>query len=297
MKRIHVVETIRFTESQRDMLSRLGDVTWFDGVPDLAETIRRCNGADVVMADWAPIDAAIPLLTMPPGLIAVPFTGVGFLPLAKARGLGISIANAPGYATESVAEFAIGLMLAISRNIVGTAARHLTPAEARALSEMRLLVLGAGQIGSYMVRSATNLGMKVAVWRRGDNLLTALAQADIVYCALPLSADTENLLDTPQFSAMPQGSYFISTSHYKIYSVPALLAALNANIAGAALDLEGVDTGQYDHPTYKQLAACQQIVVTPHVAYRTTLARNKSYDLMISNVQAFCLGQPSNIVN
>jgi lactate dehydrogenase-like 2-hydroxyacid dehydrogenase len=115
--RIHVVESIKLDEKQKRRLKKLGEVRYFDGLPNADELLKRCEGADIICADWAPIDSAIPRMAQGVRLIAVPFTGVGFLPLKEAADRGIKIANAPGFGTESVGEFGIGLMLSIVRGI------------------------------------------------------------------------------------------------------------------------------------------------------------------------------------
>jgi phosphoglycerate dehydrogenase-like enzyme len=91
---IRVVESMALNAEQKDRLSKLGRVKYFEGVPDLNELLKRVEGADIVCCDWSPIDAAIPKM-MGPKLISLPFTGVGFLPLKEAAAKGIKMVNSP----------------------------------------------------------------------------------------------------------------------------------------------------------------------------------------------------------
>src|ERR1700677_4703456 len=109
--KIHVVESIKFDDKQKRRLKKLGEVRYFEGLPSVDELLNRSEGADILCVDWAPIDTAIPRMNEGVKLISLPFTGVGFLPLKEASAIGIKIANAPDFGTESVGEFGVGLML------------------------------------------------------------------------------------------------------------------------------------------------------------------------------------------
>ncbi len=82
---ISVVESIQFTPAQRERLNSLGEVTWFEGVPDVNTLVKRSEGAEILAIDWAPIDAAVDLFPSSVKFISLPFTGVGFLPLKNSQ--------------------------------------------------------------------------------------------------------------------------------------------------------------------------------------------------------------------
>jgi glycerate dehydrogenase len=294
---IHVVETIKFGEKQRRRLKRLGEVRYFEGLPSVEELVRRMDGADIVCADWAPIDAAIPKMGPGVKLISVPFTGVGFLPLKEAAARGIRIANSPDFGTESVGEFGVGLMISLVRGIHNYVSGQPAIALAPSLYRKRILILGQGRIGSYVGKVSRALGMKVSFWKRGDSLAAMLPGADVVYCALPLSESTRGLIGESEFGMMKKGSYFVTTSHNQIYNHDALLKALDANLAGAAIDLEGISTGEYKNEVYQRFKSNPKILVTPHVAWKSDYAVSKSYDTLIDNIQSFIEGSPRNLVN
>ena len=114
---IHIVESMDFNEVQKARLKKL-NVKIFEGMPDLNELLKRIEGADVIAVDFSPIAAAIPLLK--PGqlkLVAMPLSGVSWLPLQEAAKKGIKFCNTPDYGTEGVAEFGFALMLSIVKKI------------------------------------------------------------------------------------------------------------------------------------------------------------------------------------
>jgi phosphoglycerate dehydrogenase-like enzyme len=295
--KIHVVESMEMTPEQKARLNKLGEVKWFDGTPDVDELLKRCEGADVVLFDWAPMDKAIPLLKPGVKMMTIPAMGVGFLPLKEAAAKGIKIANAPGFAKESTGELGIGLMLAATRRICYYECEKGKPLNSPCLFGKTIGIIGAGRIGSYVGRVAEALGMKVVDYKRGGDLLAVLTQSDVVFCALPLSDETKGLLGAKEFAAMKKGAFFVTTSHNKIYDHDALLAALDSHLGGAAIDLEGTDMGDYGSDAYKKLDSHPKIVLTPHIGSYTDYATRVKYDMIIDNVEAFTKGKPINIVN
>jgi phosphoglycerate dehydrogenase-like enzyme len=165
------------------------------------------------------------------------------------------------------------------------------------LYRKKILIMGGGRIGQYVGKICKALGMKVSFWKRGDALVDMMGDADVVYSALPLNDQTKGLLGAKEFGAMKKGSYFVSTSHNKIYDHRSLLDALNENLAGVAIDLEGISVGDYKDEAYRAFKDHPKVLVTPHIAWKTDYAVRKSYDIMIDNVEAFVKGNPTNLVN
>ncbi|VVB77472.1 Glyoxylate reductase [uncultured archaeon] len=295
--KITVAEPMKLTSEQKARLEKLGAVRYFESVPDLAELLKRAEDADILAVDWSPIDAAIPKMQPGVKLISLPFTGVGFLPLKEAALKGIKISNSPGSSTESVGEFGVGLMLALVRRICACSGGKTGTAETPSLYGKTIGILGKGRIGSYVGKLSEAIGMRVTYLERRGDLLDILRNSDVIYSALPLSEETEGLLGEKEFASMKSGSYFVTTSHNLIYDHGALLKALDRNLAGAAMDLEGISTGDYKNEVYCKFKDHPRILATPHIAYKTDYAMKRGYDLMIDNIEAFVAGNPKNVVN
>lgn len=295
--KISVVEDFNFTPSQKARLETLGKVIYFSGVPDDEELGKRSEEADILAVNWAPLDTGVSHISKSVNLISIPFTGVGWIPIKEYTARGIKIANSPGYSTEAVAEFGMGLMLSIVRNIPSYVKGEPKVETTPTLYGKNLVILGAGRIASQVGIIAKSLGMKVIYWKRGDNLIKAIKEADILYSALPFSDETKDLLKESEFRAMKKSSYFVTTSHNQIYDHNALLKALDHNLAGAGLDLEGTNTGDYKAEAYLKLKSHPKVLLTPHIAYKTDYALMKGNDIMIDNIEAFVKGKPTHIVN
>jgi phosphoglycerate dehydrogenase-like enzyme len=289
---------MKLTFEQKARLNKLGEVKYFEGMPDLNELLKRIEGADIIAADFAPINTAIPALKASNlKLVTMPLIGVSWLPLKEASAKGIKFANAPDYATEGVAEFGFSLMLAVVKQIHTYAKDEPKPEIVPVLFGKTLGVIGAGRIGKYFAKLAEGFGMKVLLWKQSEDLSRVLKFSDIIYCALPLTDQTKNLLSEKEFEMMKKGTFFVTTSHNQIYNHEALLKALDKNLAGAAMDLEGIKFGDYKSEVYLKFKNHPKILITPHVAFNSDYATKRRYDIMIDNIEAFIKGKPQNIVN
>lgn len=294
--KIHVVESMGFNAEQKARLEKLG-TKFFEGKPNLDGLLDRIKGADIIAVDFAPIDEAVHKLN--PGelkLVAMPLIGTSWLPLKEAAEKGIKFCNTPDYATEGVAEYGFGLMMALTKQIY-LYKDEVKPETVMALYGKTVGILGAGRIGSYFSKLAKAFGMNVILWKRGNDLKEVLDKSDVVYCALPLNEGTKGLLGDKEFSSMKKGSFFVTTSHNEIYNHDALLKVLDKNLAGAALDLEGTEFGDYKSKVYEKFKNNKKVIITPHVAFNSDYATKRKYDILIDNIESYIEGKPKNLVN
>jgi glyoxylate/hydroxypyruvate reductase A len=142
-----------------------------------------------------------------------------------------------------------------------------------------VLVLGMGRMGSGVVRSLEAVGHRVLGWRRSGKALNgvegfsgrsgleaALPEADVVVCLLPLTPDTEGLLEGTLFSRMKKDSLLINVGRGAHLVEEDLIPALESGRPGhAVLDVFRREPLPEDHPFWKH--PC--ITITPHVAALT----------------------------
>jgi len=132
----------------------------------------------------------------------------------------------------------------------------------------RVGVLGTGAMGSAILEAVARFGYPAAGWSRsrGEKLDPFLARTDILVDALPLTAQTRDLLDRRAFALMPRGAHVINVGRGATIVDEDLLAALDeGRLASATLDVFRVEPLPAGHPFWSH----PKITVTPHLAAPT----------------------------
>jgi lactate dehydrogenase-like 2-hydroxyacid dehydrogenase len=274
------------------------------GVPaeieaELAEAFELTaspGGADgvvvtpAVAVDAAFLDAVGPQLR----IVANYAVGVDNLDLEVIRERGVIASNTPGVLTNATAEHAIALALALLRRIVegDRSLRRRDPWEwgpdfmvGEGLEGKELLVVGPGRIGRRVAELAQAHRARVVFAGRGDELLAALASADVVTLHCPLTPDTRHLIDADALAAMKPTAVLVNTARGPVVDEAALVAALEAGtISGAALDVF-----EHEPAVPEELLGMDNVVLTPHIASATREARLAMGRLVVSALRAVLL--------
>jgi glyoxylate/hydroxypyruvate reductase A len=150
----------------------------------------------------------------------------------------------------------------------------------RNASECRVGILGLGQFGADAAVKLAALGFDVAGWSRRAKAIPGiasfhgedggfapfLARSDIVVCLLPLTSETQNILDARSFALMPRGAAIINVGRGGHLAEDDLLAALESGqIGGAVLDVFREEPLPEAHPFWRH----PRVIVTPHIAAAT----------------------------
>ncbi len=259
------------------------------------------------------------LLEAAPRLIGIGRVGVGLdnIDVAAASRLGIVVVAPLNANATSVAELALGLILALARKIPaadqstkagGWDRRSFTGIE---LDGKVLGVCGFGRIGRMAAERARAFGMRLVVFdpflKEDSPALAAtgaalcprledlLGQSDFVTLHLPLTPETHHLLDARRFEAMKPGSYFINTSRGGVVEESALLAALQTGrLAGAALDVREVE------PPAARTAfeTLPNVILTPHIGAFTAEGQQRTFEAVADDLERLLTGRPAvNFVN
>jgi len=153
------------------------------------------------------------------------------------------------------------------------------PLAPRAKADFTVGVLGMGKLGVPVLRTLRQLGFPVRGWSRtpkdlpnvecfdGTDALDAfLAGTRVLVCMLPLTPDTNNLLDRARLSKLPEGAYLINVARGGLVAEPDLLALIRAgHIAGATLDVFRNEPLPAPHPFWGE----PRITITPHISALT----------------------------
>jgi glyoxylate/hydroxypyruvate reductase A len=137
-----------------------------------------------------------------------------------------------------------------------------------AVVRSRVAVLGTGAMGSVVARLLAQVGFEVRGWNRhSESLDEVLRDSAIVVCALPLTLQTEGILDARAFALMPRGSYLINIARGAHVVEPDLIAAVRSGqLAGAALDVQRNEPLAPDDPLWDVPGIC----ITPHIAAQSS---------------------------
>ena len=215
-------------------------------------------------------------------------SGVDNIDMPAASGRGILVVNAPGANSISVAEHALGLMLALARPV--PAADQAMKAgkwekkkfAGNELKGKTLGIAGLGRIGQEVAQRARSFGMKIVahdpfISRElaasiGVELLTLdeMCQvADYITLHLPSTPDTKNLFNDERFKHVKKGLRLINTARGELIDEAALVRAIEAGIIGGA----GLDVFQKEPPVEWTLPQLAKVVATPHIAASTEEAQ------------------------
>src|SRR5438067_5335893 len=249
---------VAYRMGERFALRNVG-LDWFE-VRSFEDLNARIQDVDVLLCSglWRnELIAAAPRLTFIQSISA----GTDQYSRDALSAAGIRVASAQGVNARAVAEHAIGLILAMARQIP-QARDNQTAKKWRGmigdvskredeLGGKTLLIVGMGRIGSRLATLAKAFDMRVFGVRRDlskgggaadkvvgdDELLGVLPQADFVALTCPLTPETENLVDAKALAVMKPSAYLINVARGKVVNEPALVEALHQNrVAGAALD-------------------------------------------------------------
>jgi glyoxylate reductase len=260
------------------------------------ELIADPGGADgVIVTPAVAVDEAF-LDTVGPQLRIVANYAVGMdnVDLDAVRGRGVVVSNTPGVLTNATAEHALALMLALLRR-VGEGDRALRRGDpwewgpdfmvGEGLEGKELLVVGPGRIGRRVAELAEAFGAHSAFAGREDDLLAALATADVVTLHCPLTPETRHLIGASALGTMKETSVLVNTARGQVVDESALVEALRAGgIAGAALDVF-----EHEPAVTQELLELENVVLTPHIASATRDARLAMGELVVSALRAVLL--------
>lgn len=157
-----------------------------------------------------------------------------------------------------------------------------------AVARHRVLVLGWGEVGREVGRQLGALGLPVQGWHRdGTPLHAALAQAEVVVNTLPLTPQTEGLLNAAAFAAMAPGAYLVNVARGGHVVEADLIAAVRSgHLAGAALDVQQHEPLPPDDPLWD----VPGITITPHIASQPSTATVAAQ--FVAALQAWRRGEP-----
>lgn len=244
-------------------------------------------------------------------MIAVAFTGYDAIDMEYCQEHGIAVYNVPKYSTNSVVELTIGLTIAVLREITNgnTIIRNggwsLNPGIE--LFGKKVGIMGTGEIGVATAKIFKAFGCKLIGWSRSENKefkalggkylsdkQTFFATSDIVSVHLPLNNHTKGIIGKEELLAMKKTAILVNTARGPVVNEAELIATLEQKeIAGAGLDVfekEPIDSNN-------RLLKLNNVVLTPHVAYKTEEALHRRMKVTVKNIADFTQERKDNRVD
>jgi D-3-phosphoglycerate dehydrogenase / 2-oxoglutarate reductase len=330
MKSVIFEEAIRAACPDADLDIRKHDLPWPDepmehgyaragldglkeymGTPD--EVVALTGEAELLVTHLAPLSAGIMARLPELRFVAVSRGGPVNIDMGAARDRGILVVNTPGRNASAVAEFAIGAIIAETRNITrghdalreGLWRGDLYRADrtGRELSEMTIGVVGYGQIGTRVVRLLKAFGARIVVTDpyvqlsatdRNDgvehvSLERLLAEADVVTLHPRVTAETTRMINAETLAKMKPGATLINTARGPLVDYDALYDALvSGHLAGAMLETFAVEPVPVDWPILR----LPNVTLTPHIAGSSVKTVTHAAATAAEEVRRYLAGEP-----
>lgn len=280
------------------------------------ELLERVIDQNIVITKELPVGRDL-ILRFPSSVKLIAEAGTGFnnIDLAAAKEKGITVCNVPGYSTEAVAQLVIGLMLNLSSSIAqqqimirrNNFVNFIEDIQLphHEVQEKTLGIIAFGAIGRQVAKLAQCLGMQILAYdpaAKPENypamrfvpLEDLLSQSDFVTIHAPLTPSTKHLINRERLKLMKPTAYIINAARGPIIREADLIEVLReGGIAGAALDVQEQEPPALDSPLFSM----DNVIMTPHIGWKTIESRQRLVGLVAKNIAAFLQGNPINIVN
>lgn len=239
-------------------------------------------------------------------------TGYGRIDTEHATKKGITVCNVAGYSTESVAEFAFGIILEHIRELERgkKQAREGNYSESSffnvyEIKDKKFGVIGLGKIGSRIAEIALDFGADVRYWSRTrkkeyevkgikyQEIENILADCDFISLNLMLNKDTEGFLNDERMQKIKPDAVIINLAPMELVDIDALSNRLEKSGLTFILDHSDEMTPEQ----LKQLTKYKNCIIYPPIAYTTKEATLEKQRMFVNNLENFLKGTPTNKVN
>ncbi len=281
------------------------------------DVVKRAHDAEIVITNKTPLSAKT--IEQLPNLryIGIVATGYDVVDIEAAAKRNIPVCNVVAYGVDTVAQHVMALLLELTRGISDHSQSvksgdwnncidwcyWLKPL--RDLSEMRMGIVGFGNIGHKVGHMAHVFGMQVQAYNRSPktcdeypcsfaDLDTIFRTSDVISLHCPLNDESRNLVDAKRLASMKPGSIIINTARGPLLNEADVAEALHSGqLGGLGVDVLSTEPPAKDNP----LLSAPNCLITPHISWATRKARANILRLAAENIQAWVNGKAQNVVN
>jgi glyoxylate reductase len=240
-------------------------------------------------------------LDLLPALRLVANFGVGYdrIDVAACAARGVVVTNTPGVLDDAAADLAFALILGVRRQVVegdrlvragGWSGSWSEGGLANELTGSTLGILGLGRIGRAVARRARGFDLRVLYSQRSPaetdlgefrELDALFEESDIVSLHVPLTVETEGLVDARRLALLRDGACLVNTARGELVDEPALVAELVSGRIRA-----GLDVFAHEPEVPSELLELPNVVLTPHIGSATRQTREAMTRLVVDNLLA-----------
>lgn len=255
-------------------------------------------------------------------LVALRCAGYNNVDLVAAKQLGLAVCRVPEYSPYAVAEHAVGLILALNRNIHRAHNRirendySLNGLMGFDLHGKTVGVVGAGKIGRVFIDIMIGFGCRVLVHDLAENpelaarvqyvtLAELWSQSDILSLHCPLTPTTQHLINAAVVELLKPGVMLINTSRGGLVDTPAVIRGLKSGRIGylgldvyeeeADLFFEDLSNQVMQDDVFARLTTFPNVIVTGHQAFFTREALQKIAEVTLGNINAYARGDVASM--
>ncbi|MBW3604017.1 MAG: hydroxyacid dehydrogenase [Actinobacteria bacterium] len=319
---MHILFADAFHSDYADIVRERGHACTFEPGLSADDLPAAIGGHDVLVVRSTKVTARAIEAAGGLGLIIRAGAGTNTIDKRAAAARGIYVCNVPGRNAIAVAELAFGLVMSLDRRIPDNVAdlragtwNKKRYSKAEGLYGRTVGVVGLGDIGLAFAERAAAFGLEVRAIARPhrppsvmaraehagitfvDDLSTLAATCDILSFHVPLTDDTQAMIDAELLAHVRPGSWIINTSRGEIVDEDALLDALDARDLRAGLDVYREEppssTGTFD----SALARHPRVYGTHHIGASTEQAQRAIAAEVVAMLDAYARGEVRNCVN
>jgi len=290
------------------------DITFFDDKLT-PETVHLAKGYDATCSfvnDRVSADVVQTLVNVGVKAILLRCAGFDSVDLEKAKELGIPVLRVPAYSPESVAEYAVGLLLTVNRKIHLAYNRtknfnfSLDGLMGTALKGKTAGIIGTGKIGKIVIEILLGFGMDVIAYDVYQDVKSNIkyvpidelfAKADVISLHVPLTSDTKYIINAESISKMKNEAILINTARGALINTEDLIKSLEiGKFAGIGLDVyeheskyffEDKSNEDEKDKILEKLLSFDRVILTGHQAFFTKESMNSIAMTTLNNLKNF----------
>ncbi len=281
-------------------------------VTNSEEIPLRISNADVLILNKVRLGASELACARNLKLICITATGYDNVDLAYCRANGIAVTNVAGYSTHSVAQVTVATVLSLACHLSsydrfvkdgsysrGSAHNRLSPAFGELFGKT-WGVVGLGNIGTKTAEIANAFGCRVIGTRRSGkahpiaeivDIDSLCRESDIITLHLPLCDESRYLISRSRLSIMKPSVILVNAARGAVVDEAAVAdAVLDGKIGAFGCDVYSREPMAADHP-YTRLLSCENVLLTPHMAWGAYEARVRCLYEVSENIRSFLRGE------